>query len=152
MTHAHRRLGRSPDRSSHSSSYEDMNFLSAEDEQELVDQLRRNVDLFTWGSSDMLSIYTKVVSHHLAIHLFVKPVAQRKWEVCKEKRVVINEEVEKNARFITETKYPIWLDNVVLVRKDNNKWRMCVEFTDLSAAYLKYLCSLPHIYSLIDRS
>lgn len=65
--------------------------MSAEDERELVDRLRRNVDLFSWGPLDMLSIYTKVVSHHLAIHLIIKPVAQRKWEVGGEKRVVINE-------------------------------------------------------------
>lgn len=51
----------------------------------------------------MLGIDTKVVSHRLAIHPSTKPVAQRKWKLGEEKRVAVDEEVEKlsNAKFIT---------------------------------------------------
>lgn len=81
--------------------------LSAWEEREPVDQLRRNVNLFAWAPSDMPGIGIKVISHRLAIHPSSRPVVQRKWKVDKEKRVGINEEVEKlcNTRFITETKY-----------------------------------------------
>ena len=35
------------------------------------------------------------------------------------------------AGFIREVCYLDWLANVVMVRKNNGKWRMCVDFTDL---------------------
>ena len=34
--------------------------------------------------------------------------------------------------FIKEVFYPNWLTNVVMVKKSNDKWRMCVDFTDLN--------------------
>ena len=49
------------------------------------------------------------------------------------------------AGFIREVHYPEWLANVVLVRKANGKWRMCVDFTDLNKACLKDSFPLPRI-------
>ena len=44
------------------------------------------------------------------------------------------EEVEMllKANFIKEVFYPDWLANVVMVKKSNGKWRMCVDFIDLN--------------------
>ena len=44
---------------------------------------------------------------------------------------VVTEEVEKLLEddFIREVFYPDWLANVVMVKKSNGKWRMCVNFT-----------------------
>ena len=36
------------------------------------------------------------------------------------------------ANFIREVHYPEWLANVVMVKKANGKWRMCVDFIDLN--------------------
>ena len=47
--------------------------------------------------------------------------------------------------FIREVYYPKWLANVVMVKKANWKWRMCVDFTDLNNACLKYSFPLPRI-------
>ena len=46
------------------------------------------------------------------------------------------EEVEKllTAGIIQEVYYPEWLANVVMVKKSNGKWRMCVDFTNLNNA------------------
>ena len=46
----------------------------------------------------------------------------------------MTKEVEKllEADFIREVFYPDWLANVVMVKKSNGKWRMCVDFTDLN--------------------
>ena len=38
------------------------------------------------------------------------------------------------ANFIREVYYPEWLANIVMVKKANGKWRMCVNFTDLNSA------------------
>ena len=52
--------------------------------------------------------------------------------------------------FIWEVYYPGWLANVVMVKKANGKWRMCVNFTDLNKACPKDSYPLPHIDQLVD--
>ena len=54
------------------------------------------------------------------------------------------------ANFIQEVHYPEWLANVVMVKKANGKWRMCVDFTDLNQAYPKDNFPLPRIDQLVD--
>jgi hypothetical protein len=54
------------------------------------------------------------------------------------------------AGFIREADYPEWLANVVLVKKSSEKWRMCVDFTDLNKAYPKDSFPLPQIALLVD--
>ena len=62
------------------------------------------------------------------------------------------EKVEKllATRFIWEVYYPKWLANVVMVKKSNEKWRMCVDFTDLNNACPKDSFPLLRIDHLVD--
>ena len=46
--------------------------------------------------------------------------------------------------------YPEWLANVVLVKKANGKWRICVDFMDLNKACLKDSFPLLRIDRLVD--
>ena len=46
--------------------------------------------------------------------------------------------------------YPEWLANVILVKKENGKWRMCVDFTNLNKACPKDSFPLPRIDQLVD--
>jgi len=68
------------------------------------------------------------------------------------RRLVIKEETYKLLRVghIMEIQYPEWLANVVLVKKANGKWRMCVDFTDLNKAFPTDSYTLPNIGSLVD--
>ena len=54
------------------------------------------------------------------------------------------------ANFIREVYYPEWLAKVVMVKKANGKWRMCVDFTDLNNACPKDSFPLPRIDQLVD--
>ena len=54
------------------------------------------------------------------------------------------------ANFIREVHYPEWLVNVVMVKKVNEKWKMCVGFTDLNNACPKDNFPLPRIDQLVD--
>ena len=54
------------------------------------------------------------------------------------------------ASFIKEVYYLEWLANVVMVKKTNRKWRMCVDFIDLNDACLKDSFPLPRIDQLVD--
>jgi len=46
--------------------------------------------------------------------------------------------------------YPKWLANVVLVKKANEKWRKCMDFTDLNKTCPKDSFPLPRIDQLVD--
>lgn len=49
-----------------------------------------------------------------------------------------------------EVHYLESLVNVVLVKKSNEKWRMCVDFTDFNKACWKDRFSLPQIDLLVN--
>ena len=49
------------------------------------------------------------------------------------------------ANFIREVYYLEWLANIVMVKKANEKWRMCVDFMDLNSACSKHSFPLPRI-------
>ena len=46
--------------------------------------------------------------------------------------------------------YPKWLANVVLVKKANGKWRLCINFTDINRACPKDSFPLPRIDLIVD--
>ena len=52
--------------------------------------------------------------------------------------------------FIREVYYPDWLANMVMVKKANRKWRMCVDFTDLNKACPKDSYPFPWVDALVD--
>ena len=54
------------------------------------------------------------------------------------------------ADFIRESQYRDWIANVVLVKKMNGSWRVCVDLIDLNQAYLKDIFLLPRIDQLVD--
>ena len=70
---------------------------------------------------------------------------------AQERDKAIVEEVRKllEANFIQEVYYPDWLVNVVMVKKANGKWRMCVDFTNLNRACPKDSHPLPPIDTLV---
>ena len=51
---------------------------------------------------------------------------------------------------IEEVKYPDWISNVVLVKKKNEKWRVCIDFTNLNKACPKDNFLVPKIDQMID--
>jgi len=54
------------------------------------------------------------------------------------------------AWFVGEAQYTTWLANVVLDKKQNGKWRMCVDYTYLNKACLRDAYPLPNIVRLVD--
>ena len=79
-------------------------------------------------------------------------VSQKKCKLGEEKRLVAKAEANKllNVGFIEEAHYSTWLSNVVLVKKANGKWQMCIDYTDLNPACLRDAYLLPNIDRLVD--
>jgi hypothetical protein len=55
-----------------------------------------------------------------------------------------------DAGFIHEVHYPCWLVNLVMVKKKNDKWRMCTNFTDLNKCCPKDDFPLSRIDMVVD--
>ena len=56
----------------------------------------------------------------------------------------------KQAGAIEEVFYLEWPANTVVVKKNNGKWRVCVDFTDLNKACPKNPFPMPRIDQLVD--
>ena len=73
------------------------------------------------------------------------PICQKKSVFTQEQDQVIVEEVYKlqETNFIKEVYYPNLLANIMMVKKANRKWRMCVDFTNLNKTCPKNSWPLP---------
>ena len=98
--------------------------------------LRQNKDIFAWKQVDMGGIDPTVITHRLNVSPSFKPIKQKRRSFAPERQKAINEEVGKllQAGAIREVEYPEWLANVVLVKKANRKWRLCIDFTNINRA------------------
>ena len=93
-----------------------------------------------------------VITHKLNVAPSFKPVKQKRRSFAPERQKAINEEVSKllQARAIREVDYPDWLANVVLVKKENGKWRLCIDFTNVNWACPKDSFPLAQINLIVD--
>ncbi|WCJ35536.1 Pro-Pol polyprotein [Euphorbia peplus] len=118
----------------------------------VIAALEGNKDVFAWASADIIGVSREVMEHTLDIDPEYTPVKQKKRNQGAERQQFIKSEVEKLLEFgrIKEVHYPQWISNVVLVKKANGKWRMCVDFSDLNKACPKDFYPLPCIDMLVD--
>ena len=93
-----------------------------------------------------------VITHRLNVSPSFKPVKKKRRCFAPERQKAINEEVGKllQENAIREVEYPEWLANVVLVKKANGKWRICIDFTDINRACPKDSFPLPRIDLIVD--
>ena len=100
----------------------------------------------------MPCIDPNVITHRLNVCPSLKPMRQKKRVFAPKRDNAIKDEVQKlmAVKFIWEMYHPNWLANIVMVKKANGKWRMCVDFTDLNKACPKDSYPLPRIDQLVD--
>ena len=93
-----------------------------------------------------------IITHKLSVSPSFKPVKQKRRSFAPKRHKAINKEVNKllRAGAIREVEYPEWLANVVLVKKANGKWRLCIDFTDVNRACPKDSFPLPRINLIVD--
>ena len=120
--------------------------------QELTAFLRDNQVVFVWSHEDMPGIDPSIMVHKLNVSPSFSPIRQKKRVFAQERDKAIAEEVRKllEVNFIREVYYPDWLANVVIVKKANGKWKMCIDFTNLNKAYPKDSYPLIRIDTLVD--
>jgi len=111
----------------------------------LTPTLISNTDLFAWSTVDLPGVVPQVAVDKLSIYKEARYVSQKKRKLGKERRLAAKVEADKllKADFIEEAHYTTWLSNVVLVKKANEKWKMCVDYTDLNKVCPRDVYPLP---------
>ncbi|XP_057793251.1 uncharacterized protein LOC131009864 [Salvia miltiorrhiza] len=100
----------------------------------------------------MTGIDPNIIVHRLNVDPDYPPRKQKRRKFAPERNKVINDEIKQlvDNGLVREVQYPDWLANVVVVKKKNGKWRVCIDFTDLNKACPKDSFPLPHIDMLVD--
>lgn len=119
---------------------------------QIIDFLRQNQDVFAWTHKDMPGIDPNIACHRLNIDPDFPAYQQRQRRFAPERNKIISEEIDRllEVGFIRDVWCPSWISNVVVVKKKNGKWRVCVDFTNLNKACPKDCYPLPKIDQMVD--
>jgi hypothetical protein len=81
-----------------------------------------------------MGVSRSIIEHRLQVNPSAKPKKQKLHKMFNKKVTTTKSEVQRLlvAGFVREVQYPSLLANVVMVKKKNDKWRMCTNFTDLN--------------------
>ena len=126
--------------------------LPHQEREELIEFLRKNINVFAWNVYEALGVDLEFICHHLKVNPLITPRKQPPRRLSKEHAEAVREEVTrlKQARAIKEVFYPEWLANTVVVKKKSGKWQVCVDFMDLNKACLKDPFPMPKIDQLVN--
>ena len=91
---------------------------------ELVEFLKKNVDVFAWNAYEAPRVNPSFICHHLNVNPSVTPKKQPPRRSSKEHSDAVKDEVAKikQAGAIKEIFYPEWLANTIMVKKKTGKW------------------------------
>ena len=84
----------------------------------------------------MPGVDPEFIVHKLHVDPLFPPKKQKPRRSAKEHVEAVRQEVKrlKEVEAIKEVFFPEWLVNTEVVKKKNDKWRVCVDFTDLNRA------------------
>ena len=121
--------------------------LPPQEKEELIEFLKRNIDVFAWDTCDAPGIDPAFICLRLNVNLSITPKKQPPRCPSREHTDTIRDEVMKlkRAGAIKEVFYPEWLANIMVVKKKSGKWQVCVDFTDLNKACPKDPFPMPRI-------
>jgi hypothetical protein len=121
--------------------------LSSKQESDLKRFMFHNKHVFVWLANDLCGVDRSIIEHALNVDPSSRPRKQKLRKMSEEKAGVKR---LFSAGVIREVAYPECLANTVMINKSNGKWRMCIDFTYLNKACLKYEFLVPRIDSLVD--
>ena len=119
------------------------------DRQQVATLLCKYSDVFSQGEEDVGR--TELVQHEVLTVPNTQPIRQAPYRVGPEKEAEIDRQVSKLARQgMIEPTYGAWSSPVVLVRKKDQTWRLCVDYRKLNAVTKQDAYPLPRIDDSLD--
>ena len=97
--------------------------LPPQEKQELIEFLRKNVDVFAWNAYEAPGVDPDFICHHLNVNPSITPRKQPPRRSSKDHYEAVKDKVTKfkQAGAIKEVFYLEWLANIVVVKKKNGK-------------------------------
>lgn len=96
--------------------------------------------------------YTTVTEHEIILEPSTTPIKQRYYPVAPFKQKIIDEELKKMLEMdVVEPSKSAWSSPVLLVPKDDNQYRFCVDYRALNRVTKKDAYPLPYIAAILDR-
>ena len=126
--------------------------LPFREKEELIMFLKKNIDVFAWSAYEAPEVDPNFIYRHLNVNPSIIPKKQSPRCSSKDHSDAAKDEVIKlkQAEAIKEVFYLEWLANIVVVKKKNRKWRVCLDLTDLNKACPKDYFFMPRIDQLVD--
>ena len=97
--------------------------LPLQEREELVEFLKRNIDVFAWNTYEAPGVDPDFICHHLNDNPLTAPKKQLPYRPSKEHAEAVRQEVTKLKQVGAnkEVFYPEWLANTVVVKKKSGK-------------------------------
>lgn len=107
--------------------------------------------VFVWQHIDKTGVNCEVIEHNLNVIPGRVPIKQKKGQVG-DRNNVINVEVTKlvNTSILREAIFPTWIADLVIVKKPDRLWMMCINYSDLNNACLKDHYPLPELEQKVE--
>jgi hypothetical protein len=126
--------------------------LKLDQQQKLIQMILEQSSAFEWDYSDMKDIHPDTCIHHIYTNDQIIYVRKPQRRMNRALKYIVKEELQKllHVNFI----YPIsdskWVSPLVIVPKNNGKWRICVDFRELNkGTYIDYFI-FPFIDQVLD--
>ncbi|GJY19642.1 hypothetical protein Tco_0391133 [Tanacetum coccineum] len=109
--------------------------------------LKNNMDIFSWEPADMTGVPRRIIEYNLNVNTSVEPVCQKQRVLAPEKSSAVAKDVDEwvKAGIVRPVKYPTKNSNLVLVKKCDGAWRMCIDFKNMNSTCPKDYYPLPNI-------
>ena len=97
--------------------------LPHQEREELIEFLKRNIDVFAWNAYKAPRVDPEFICHHLKVNPLITPRKQPPRRPSREHAEAVQEEMTKlkQTRAIEEVFYPEWLANTIVVKKKSGK-------------------------------
>lgn len=127
--------------------------LPQETKEGIIDLLKEYEDMFAKDVGELKGVTRSLAEHKLAVGIHARLIRQKMRPLRGERKESATEEVKKllGENFIRPVEYPEWLSNIVMVKKADGGWKMCVNFTNINKACPKDSYPLPSVDHLVDR-
>ncbi|GKB10702.1 reverse transcriptase domain-containing protein [Tanacetum coccineum] len=83
--------------------------------------------------------------HQLNVFNHTKPIKQKKRSLAAERNKVVRTQVEElvEAGVLPEVKYQTWVSTPIIMKRDDGKWKLLIDFTNINKACIREPRPLP---------
>ncbi|GJY57481.1 reverse transcriptase domain-containing protein [Tanacetum coccineum] len=119
----------------------------------LPDLLRVHANVFSWTTAHITGVSRTLIieeetfstEHQLNVFNHTEPVKQKKRSLALERNKYVCTQVEElvETGVLREVKYQTWVSNPIIVKKDDGKWKLRIDFTNINKACIREPHPLP---------